>query len=127
MTKTQFLSVAGILAIVASFGALATGLVAFSAAQMSYNYRYGYLNGFNFAYYLVIGVLGVTSYIVGVAAGVNIRRHRRMVFCMSGLGLLVASGGVMSYPIWIFGLPIIAIALLSAVLVFACRSEFADR
>jgi peptidoglycan/LPS O-acetylase OafA/YrhL len=125
MTKTQLLSFAGVLAILASFGALAVGLVAFWAAQMSLSYRYGL--GFNYAYYLVMGVLGVASYTVGVVAGVYIRRRKRQVFCFSGLGLLVACGGVMSYPIWVFGLPIIAVALLSAVLVFVCRSEFADK
>jgi hypothetical protein len=122
MKKTLFLIVAGILTIVASFVALAIGLIAFSAAQMSYSYNHGY--NFYYAYYLATGVVGAVSFPLGLVAGILIVMRRRLIFCLFGLGLLVACGAVMTFPLWFFGLPILTLAILSVVLVMVSRSGF---
>jgi hypothetical protein len=122
MKKTRFLIVASILTIVASFVALAISLIAFSAAQMSYSYNHGY--NFYYAYYLATCIVGAVSFPFGLVAGILILMRRRLIFCLFGLGLLVACGAVMTFPLWFFGFPILTIAILSIVLVVTSRSGF---
>ncbi len=122
MKKTRFLIVAGMLTIVASFVALAIGLIAFSAAQTSYYYNHGY--NFYYAYYLATGIVGAVSFPLGLAAGILILMRRRPIFCLFGLGLLVACGAVMTFPLWFFGFTILTLAIPSVVLLVTSRSGF---
>ena len=122
MKKTWFLNAAGILTIVASFVALAISLIVFSGAQMSYYYNHGY--NFYYAYYLVTGIVGAVSFPLGLVAGILILMRRRLIFCLFGLGLPVACGAVMTFPLWFFGFPILTLAMLSVVLVVTSRAGF---
>ncbi len=129
MKRQIILSTAGILAVIASIITLAITLLAFSTAQISYGYRPGYVDGFSFfyVYYLATGILGVVSFVFGLASGILILRRRRLAVSVFGLCLLVACGVVMSYPLWFFGLPIIVLSVLSLILVAICRAEFTPK
>ncbi len=119
-------TVAGISTIFASFIVLAISIISLSAASISYGYRPGDVNGFNFyyIYYLAVGVLGVVSFSLGLAASFFLLKHRRLAFSLFGLCLLVACGAVMCFPLWFFGFPILALAVLSVVLLGVSKSQF---
>ena len=118
MKTASLLFAASALTVATSCLTLVVGVVYLSAASVSAGYRPGFIGGYNlyYMYYLVVGIIGVVSFLFGLASAFFVRQHRQRVLSWLGLGLLITSGALMSYPLFFFGLPILALSIPAAVL-----------
>jgi hypothetical protein len=118
LKATRLLRISGALTATASLATLAVSFIYLSAAMQSAVYP-RMVAGVNlyYVYYLAVGIFGVVSFLFGLPSAFFILKHRRGVFSWLGLALLTASGALMSYPLFFFGLPILALSMPAMVLV----------
>jgi hypothetical protein len=124
--RTLFPKTAGILTITGSVLAIAISMLYLSAASISLGYRPGYINGLNeyYLYYLATGIFGTISFPFGLTSGIFALKHKRLAFSIFGLSLLITCGVMMSIPLFIFGLPILVLSILSIIFVVISKTEF---
>ena len=122
--RTPFPTTAGILTIIGSCVAIAMGIIYLAAALFSYGYAYGYIYGLS-VYYLITGIFGIIAFAFGLTGGIFSLKRKRLAFSIFGMSLLIASGIMMAIPLWVFGLPIAVLSILSVIFVAISKGEFA--
>ena len=93
---------------------------------MSLGYHPGYSNSLNihYLYYLATGIFGAISYVFGVVSAFYVFKRKRQFIVMFGLGLLVACGVLMLFPLFFFGLPVLVLTLLAVGFFVVSKSKF---
>jgi hypothetical protein len=126
--RTPFPTTAGILTIIGSCIAIVMGIIYLVAALFSVGYAYGYTYGYFYGlsvYYLITGILGIIAFAFGLTGGIFSLKRKRLAFSIFGMSLLIASGIMMAMPVWVFGLPIVVLSILSIIFVAISKGEFA--
>jgi endogenous inhibitor of DNA gyrase (YacG/DUF329 family) len=121
--RTPFPLAAGILTIIGSCVAIGMGLLYIVAALTSWGYGYGYIDGLNI-YYVTTGIFGIISFSFGLTSGIFALKRRRIAFSIFGLSLLITAGIMMSIPVFVYGLPIAILSILSVIFVAISKAEF---
>jgi hypothetical protein len=117
---SAFLTTSGILIIIASIFALLIGLISLIAGSISYRYG-GYV-------YLVFGIFGISSFALGLTAGIMAlkKNSMRLVMIFEFWMLIVAAMLSFYIPTFgsLFGIPAFVLAILGAVFTVVGKSSF---
>ena len=91
----------------------------------SYEFGYVYMNNYTInIFFLIAGIFGIIAFAFGLSGGIFSLKRRRLVFSVFGMSLLIASGIMMAIPVWVYGLPIATLLLLSVIFVAISKDEF---
>ena len=125
----------GILTILASCLALTTGIICIIEALSTYGigYGYGYIGGVNILLWIT-GIFGIIAFPISLIGGIFSFRKRHIAFPIFGTSLLITAGVLLlvlnatdvltSMSIWIYGLILMILSILSVIFVATAKNAF---
>jgi hypothetical protein len=126
MNPQTWAHVAAIVTFAAACLSVAVSLIYFFAATVSWSYTSSWAGGINWyaIYYAITAAVGVAAFALGITAGYFARKRMRWRLALTGSALLVAAGAMMTFPLYFYGLPMLALAIVSVASMVASKAAF---